>query len=143
VVAAAAASCEQLIFLGKLSPERLAGVYSQCDIGLAAYSHTSNVEMPDKFYDYTAAGLAIINSLRGEVSSKIREHDIGFQYEASDHIDLVDKLRLLVTDPELLARLRENSFRVAMEYDVQHQYAQLVEFIGDAVSCNNTQNFNK
>ena len=50
-----------LTYLGQLNPEDLSGLYQYCDVGLSIYTEYSNVEMCDKFYDYTAAGLPIIN----------------------------------------------------------------------------------
>lgn len=61
------------MYLGKLKPESLSYLYNKSDVGLSIYTEISNVEMPDKFYDYTAAGLPVINSLKGEVGNIVKE----------------------------------------------------------------------
>jgi glycosyltransferase involved in cell wall biosynthesis len=118
-----------LHYVGKLAPEKLASLYRLCDIGLCAYSQRSNVEMPDKIYDYTAAGLPVINSLRGEVSEMIKERRIGLQYRAGDAEDLLTALKLLTSNRSLREEMAKNSITTGMVYDRHVQYAKLVELI--------------
>ncbi|MCU0317590.1 MAG: glycosyltransferase family 4 protein, partial [Fimbriimonadaceae bacterium] len=84
LVEAASRELETLSYVGKMKPEKLCSLYKLCDIGLNAYSKKSNVEMPDKVYDYTAAGLPVVNSLTGEVSRVLKDHKAGLQYEAEN-----------------------------------------------------------
>ncbi len=120
---------DRLLFVGKLAPAVLSGLYSFCDIALCAYSSRSNVEMPDKIYDYTAAGLPIINSLLGEVSSVIRDQRIGLQYRAGDPEDLLNALLRLESDAGLRAEMAENSRRVGDSYDKKVQYRKFVALV--------------
>lgn len=107
----------RVVYLGKLSPEQLAGVDSLCDIGLCAYSQNSNVEMPDKIYDYTAAGLAVLNSLQGEISRVVHEHQVGRQYEAGNADDLASQLLQLETDRTQLSLYRKRSHELGDFFD--------------------------
>jgi len=124
----------RLYYAGKLPPEQLAGLYHLCDIGLCAYSNRSNVEMPDKIYDYTAAGLPVVNSLGGEVSEMIRENRIGLQYKAGDSRDLLAALENLTSDRLLRDEMARNSFDIGMRYDRHAQYAKLVEIVDKVCS---------
>lgn len=119
----------RLYYVGKLSPELLAPLYRDCDIGLCAYSARSNVEMPDKIYDYTAAGLAVINSLYGEVSQVVKENGIGLQYAGGDPDDLFEKLEFLENDSVLRNEMARKSFEIGMTYDQHVQYAKLLEIV--------------
>lgn len=119
-----------LHYLGFMEPESLAGVYSMCDIGLASYTQKSNVEMPDKFYDFTAAGLAIINSLRGEVSNWISKLKLGYNYVGGDADDLYEKIKLLVDDSTLLSETKKQSYDAAMLFDKNVQIVKLKEIVG-------------
>lgn len=119
----------RLLFVGKLAPTVLSGLYSYCDIALCAYSSRSNVEMPDKIYDYTAAGLPIINSLRGEISSVIKDQRIGLQYRAGDSDDLLNASLRLELDAGLRAEMAENSRRVGELYDKKVQYRKFVALV--------------
>lgn len=118
-----------VIYLGRLSPQELAGVYVLCDIGLCAYSSRSNVEMPDKLYDYTAAGLAILNSLPGEASRIIREHQAGLQYQAGSASDMAAKLRQFEASPDQLSQFRRRSHKLGDLFDQTTQLAKIRELV--------------
>lgn len=120
---------ERLLFVGKLSPKDLSGLYGHCDIALCAYSSRSNVEMPDKIYDYTAAGLPVINSLSGEVRTVISEHKIGLQYQAGSPDDLLNALLKLESDAGLCAEMASNSRRIGDFYDKKIQYQKFVDLV--------------
>lgn len=120
----------RLRYAGQLAPEMLIALYKICDIGLCAYSAKSNVEMPDKIYDYTAAGLPVVNSLKGEVAKVINEKALGLQYRPGDSNDLLEKLERLVKDEPLRAQMAKNSFDAGMVYDRHVQYGKLIQIIG-------------
>ena len=65
-------------YLGNLSAQKLARIYYYCDIGLAVYGNGSNVDMPDKFYDYSSCGLVVLSSLKGELKDVIEENNLGY-----------------------------------------------------------------
>ena len=122
-----------LHYFGKLAPSDLCGLYSICDIGLAAYGPYSNVEMPDKFYDYTAAGLGTICSLRGEVMSQITDFDCGISYLAGDVNSLLDAIKSFAISQETLARVKNNAHRCADEFSSPRQNAKLDRFLQEVM----------
>lgn len=123
-----------LTYLGKLPQSDLLPLYERCDIGLCAYSAVSNVEMPDKFYDYSAAGLPIVNSLTGEVQQVIRERNLGLTYEAGSPTDLTDKIEELVEDPRRMRQMGRNSWDIAMEFDAILQFDGFVDLIENVLT---------
>lgn len=123
----------RLHYVGKLAPHQLAGLYKACDIGLCAYSSRSNVEMPDKIYDYTAAGLPVVNSLRGEVSDVIARNRIGLQYVAGDVDDLHSKLLAMAADRPGLLEIAARSLEIGAEYDQHVQYAKMTRLVEQVV----------
>ena len=118
-----------LDFLGKLSPSDLIKLYSVCDIGICAYGKFSNVAMPDKFYDYSAAGLVIVNSLSGELNRLLVRENAGLAYHAGDAGSLVEVLEALISDPSSLVQLRTNSARIADKFDSTVQYTRMADFV--------------
>lgn len=120
---------ENLVFLGNLLPQQLAAVYYKCDVGMAVYGSGSNVDMPDKFYDYTASGLAVISSLTGEASEFIERDQVGVNYKANDHCDFIQKLELLVSDKDRLAEFKSRSNKLGKVFDQRTQYGKLHELI--------------
>ena len=124
----------QIIYFGKLNQEQLAGVYSRCDIGLCAYSAGSNVEMPDKIYDYTAAGLAVLNSLTGEVSQFVQENQIGLQYQAGNVDDLVSQLMRLDSNRLQLDACRARAHNLGATFDKTAQLKKIDHLVDRVLS---------
>lgn len=126
---------KNMAYLGKhLESEELIKLYRVCDIALCPYAPESNVAMPNKSYDYMAAGLPIVNSLRGELEDFLREHQSGIQYIAGDPNSLVSALESLATDEERRQLMAQNSFDAAMEFDEHVQYRKYVDLIELSVS---------
>ncbi len=120
---------ERVKYVGKLKPSELTQLYGMCDIGICPYAPDSNVAMPDKAYDYMAAGLPIVNSLRGELESLLRDRQIGIQYEAGNSHSLADALETIVADRDLRVMMGRNSYDAAMEFDQHVQYQKFVGLI--------------
>lgn len=125
----AVARLTNLIYLGKLPPQELVRLYGVCDIGLCLYGPESNVAMPDKAYDYMAAGLPIINSLHGELEVLLREHAAGVQYLAGNSQSLADVTEQLAEDEPGRTVLAHNSFNLAIQFDRNRQYGRLADFV--------------
>ncbi|ODP39097.1 glycosyltransferase family 4 protein [Sphingomonas turrisvirgatae] len=125
----AAATSDTLVYLGKLAPDMLPRVYAQCDIGLSCYSASSNVEMCDKFYDYTAAGLIVVNSLGGEVRDWIERASLGLQYRAGDAASLASALETITTSPDKAAAWRAASWKIGTTFDKDVQHRPLAGWI--------------
>lgn len=133
-VIAAANELRNFTYLGVLPPDELPKIYKLCDIGLSCYTEKSNVEMPDKFYDYTAAGLALVNSLKGEVSRCIKTDRSGVQYTAGDENSLYNAIASLANNRAALLSAKSASADSGLRYDSQKQHAGLPDFIECAVN---------
>lgn len=120
---------DNIIYVGALKPSELIPLYTQCDIGLCPYTSKSNVDMPDKFYDYTAAGLAVVNSLTEEVAERIKKSNIGFNYRASDSDDLYEKIEEITSNPEMMQQMKKNSKALSGEFDAKVQNKKLSDLI--------------
>lgn len=118
-----------LHLLGQVEHSALASIYRSCDVGLCAYSGDSNVGMPDKAYDYMAAGLPIISSLRGDLQEFIRTRQIGLFYEPGDAQSLAFALRTLARDGLLRKQFGSNAFACGWEFDRAGQYGRMVELL--------------
>jgi glycosyltransferase involved in cell wall biosynthesis len=126
-------SLRNLTYLGSLSPDDLALVYKQCDVGICPYGPLSNVAMPDKAYDYMAAGLPLVNSLKGELADYIQTQRIGLPYRAGDPSSLTDSLERIVDDPSGRHEMAARSRDCAMQFDRRREYGRLVDLIGEVV----------
>ena len=115
-----------ITFLGTVDPNYLPSIYSKCDIGLCTYASYSTVDMPDKFYDYTAAGLAIVNSLQGEIKDYVQE--AGVQYKAEDSASLHEKILLCSAN---LNVYKQASWYLAERFDFSKQMEPLIRVINE------------
>jgi len=115
-------------YLGKISKNSLPYLYSKCDIGLNTYGVYSNVEMSDKFYDYTAAGLVVLNSLQGEVMDFVEKFGVGYNYQASNLHSFNDKLQLIINSDNLKV-MKEKSFELGSSFDQKKQIDKFLQFM--------------
>ncbi len=112
-------------YLGKLKPENLSYLYSRSDVGLSIYTAISNVEMPDKFYDYTAAGIAILNSLKGEVGYFVANENAGINYQPGKKESLLNEILFLAENEDKRKEYARNSNRIGLIFDKNHQIKKL------------------
>jgi glycosyltransferase involved in cell wall biosynthesis len=131
VRAAAAEDPEGVVYIGKVGPESLPALYGAADIGLCAYGPDSNVGMPDKIYDYTAAGLAVVNSLPGELADLVSTERIGIPYAPGSADSLAQALRSLVEDPARRLAMAARSHAIAMRFDTGVQYGAFAQYLED------------
>lgn len=127
-------SLNNVVYLGALLPEQLAPVYDKCDVGLATYSAGSNVDMPDKFYDYTAAGLAVINSLTGEVHEFINKENVGINYKGGNLESLYSAIINICKSNADLKIMNKNSWRLGNMFNSEEQNKHLLELIDNILS---------
>jgi glycosyltransferase involved in cell wall biosynthesis len=123
-------------YIGKISKNSLPYLYSKCDVGLNSYGVFSNVEMSDKFYDYTAAGLVVLNSLKGEVMDYVDKYNIGYNYQASNLESFMNKLQLILK-AENVNLIKKKSFELGTSFD---QKIQLNKFLKFSKLINNSLN---
>ncbi|AQX83652.1 glycosyltransferase family 4 protein [Elizabethkingia bruuniana] len=130
---------ETVLYLGKLKPESLSFLYSKSDVGLSIYTEISNVEMPDKFYDYTAAGLPVINSLKGEVGSIVEKERVGLNYIPGNTDSLFNTIIKLYDDEFKRKEYAENSYKIGSIFDKNLQIKKIDPFIDQVMkSFHNT-----
>ena len=119
----------RITFIGSVNPNWLPAIYKKCDIGLCTYASYSTVDMPDKFYDYTAAGLAVVNSLQGEIKGYVKE--VGVQYEAENSDSLYKAIKKTIKH---LEEYKGASYKLANRFDLNEQMKPLLEMINDLVN---------
>jgi len=96
-------SC-RLVIHGLLGRRDYVKLLSRCDVGLVCVKPESMVAMPNKACDSAAAGLAIVNSLPGELADLIERYEAGVSYTAGDSGSLaraIVRLLGLLVPPQL------------------------------------------
>lgn len=105
-----------LIFLDAVDKLKLAELMSEADIGLqilanvpAFYYGTS----PNKFFDYIASGLPVLNNYPGWLAELIQSENAGFVVEPQSPSDFADALEEAESNREALKQMGKNAQSLA------------------------------
>lgn len=114
--AARAQGLTQCLFFPSVPKEQLGRLTASLDCGLmvlrnipAFYRGTS----PNKFFDYVAAGIPVVNNYPGWLAELISEAEAGLVVAPDNPQAFADALQRLAADPELRQRLGANARRLA------------------------------
>ena len=115
---------------GLLPRQAYVSLLSRCDVGLVCVKPESLVVLPNKACDYAAAGLALVNSLPGELQRLIDEHAAGVAYTAGDFSSLAQAIAGLAADRTRLAAYRQGARRLAAaEFDRERTYPKFADWL--------------
>ncbi len=117
VARAEAEGLNNIIFVEPVAKERLAGLLKSADIGIqclanvpAFYYGTS----PNKFFDYIAAGLPVLNNYPGWLAELINEYDCGWVVEPDNAIAFANALEDAAKNRNILAKKGKNASSLAI-----------------------------
>ncbi len=128
---ARAAGCARIRFHGYLGDRALREMLSACDAAVIPMFDASCVGVPYKIADYAAAGLPILNTLRGETARLLLDYGAGTTYPAGDEAALraaVAAWRARVRTPAW-ERLRDGARRLAEAFDANTVYGNYVAWV--------------
>ena len=115
---------------GLLPRQAYVKLLSRCDVGLVCVKPESLVAVPYKACDYAAAGLALVNSLPGELQRLIDEHDAGVAYTAGDAGSLARAITGFASDRTRLAACQQGARRLtAAEFDRERTYPRFADWL--------------
>ena len=113
---AAAEGLDHCRFFPPIPKTELGAVTASLDCGLmvlrdvpAFYDGTS----PNKFFDYAAAGIPVVNNYPGWLAGLIADHDAGSVVPPADPVAFADALQALAADPARRARQGAAARRLA------------------------------
>ncbi len=125
-LAATLGAADRVVFHGYLDETALDGLLARCDIGVVPMAASSFVGVPNKFADYSRAGLAIASSLGGESAALLDRYSAGATYREGDADSLSD------TVSSLQKRLADAKFGALelcrREFDADSIYRTYVDF---------------
>ena len=112
---------DAVVFHSPVNKTRLAGLMASADLGLqclanvpAFYFGTS----PNKFFDYIAAGLPVLNNYPGWLAGIIKDNDCGFSVAPEDAEAFANALEYAADNPEALRVKGANAAALAKkEFD--------------------------
>ncbi len=98
-----------------------AGIYSVLGVG-----KNFIYALPNKIFEYAAAGLPVLSADYPEVSKFVREHDIGLTFAPTDPRSIAAAINRLIDEPALAERLRINSAKLTANLLGQDEWDKLV-----------------
>jgi len=75
---------KNVVFTGWINPSKIAYIMDVADVGLATYVPGAPQGLPNKIFEYMAAGVPIVSSLEGEMSALLNTHRFGYSYRSGD-----------------------------------------------------------
>lgn len=109
---------ENVIFMDPVPKAELASILTRANIGMqilanvpAFYFGTS----PNKFFDYLASGLPVLNNYPGWLAEMINEFDCGYAINPNDPQAFANALLDASQNSEKLANMGKNSKKLAIE----------------------------
>lgn len=124
---------DNVVFYEAVNKMRLAGLMAETDIGLqvlanvpAFYYGTS----PNKFFDYIASGLPVLNNYPGWLSEMIKEHRCGFVVLPDSPSAFANALENAASDRSALRAMGENGRALATtKFDRVQLSTQWVDWV--------------
>jgi len=115
---------------GLLDRSAYVRLLSECDVGLVLVKPETLVAVPYKACDYAAAGLAIVNSLPGELARLVAEYQAGVSYVAGSGDSLADAIASLAGDRRQVMLLRQGARRLAEgEFDRDKTFPAFADWL--------------
>jgi glycosyltransferase involved in cell wall biosynthesis len=103
---------------------------ASCEAGLVLVKPESLVSLPNKACDYAAAGLALVNSLPGELQQLIDDNGAGVAYRAGDPTSLAAVIAMLAADRGRLKSMRAGARQLAAaEFDRERIYPLYADWL--------------
>jgi glycosyltransferase involved in cell wall biosynthesis len=109
---------DNIVFNEPVNKVRLAGLMAAADLGMqvlenvpAFYYGTS----PNKFFDYIAAGLPVLNNYPGWLAEMINQHDCGFAVPPVDAAAFADALEAAADDRQALKAMGQRARELALQ----------------------------
>ncbi|MEY6432352.1 glycosyltransferase family 4 protein [Thioalkalicoccus limnaeus] len=127
---------ENVVFHAPVSKHRLAGLMASTDVGMqilanvpAFYYGTS----PNKFFDYLASGLPVLNNYPGWLAEMITEHGCGYAVPPDDPGAFADALIHAADHRQDLAAMGERARALAQSRFDRRQLAdRFVDWLAEA-----------
>ena len=129
---------ENVVFHDPVSKARLAGLMRATDVGMQILANVSAFyygTSPNKFFDYIAAGVPVLNNYPGWLAEMIESNGCGYAVPAADPKAFADALELAAAERDQLAVKGERGRQLAeREFDrsvLSERWARWVEGVYD------------
>lgn len=118
-------------FLGFQPYEMMAAYLCKSDITINAVKRNASQSIINKVADYFAAGIPMLNSCTcKEQMDMVTNYQVGLNYEPENPDDLVEKIEILLDNPDCMKLYGENAKKLALnEFYREKTYEKILELI--------------
>ena len=119
--------------LGFKSQKDLPLYYQKADILILPMTgkevHTTKYASPSKLFEYMASGKPIIASDLISIREILKNNESILLFEPDNSKDLINKIKLLSSDPDLMIKLSKNSKNLAKKYSWNNRVEKIQKHI--------------
>ncbi len=119
VARAAEDGLDNVIFVDTVPKDEVVRYWSLLDTSIIHLRRSPLFEtvIPSKLFECMGMGIPVLHGVRGESAMIATQEQVGLTFEPEDAVDLCRALRVLVSEPETLQRLRDSGPLAAIKYD--------------------------
>ena len=128
---------ERVEFAGAVPPQELLGAISTASVGLALIQPVClsyRMSLPNKLFEYVAAGVPVLGSDLPAIGSLVREHGIGLVAQPDQVADVASKLSEML-EPRRNAALRQATREAAKRLNWDRESRLLVDAYVEAATA--------
>lgn len=127
---AMAQGSENIKFTGWLDQNAIQSILGVSSVALASYHERATQTLPNKPFEYMAAGLPILSSLNGELRELIESEGIGIYYKSGDVDSLIAAVSSLIARPEARLDMGKKARRLFDDrYSAEVIYPKIVRHL--------------
>lgn len=107
---------DRVFFIPKMPYDEMMKYTSHCDIGVTldkAVSTNYALSLPNKLFDYLAAGLPVLASPMTEVRKIVEQYDVGKCADGHDPRHIANTISAMLDNEEQLAKWKKNALEAA------------------------------
>jgi len=123
-------NCE---FLPIMPKTQLVAKLHSVDVGLMILDNVEafyNGTSPNKFFDYLASGLPVLNNYPGWIAGIIEQRGIGIAVPPANPVVFADALVEMAANPALLRQMSQSALRCANQsFNREHLAAEFVNYL--------------
>jgi glycosyltransferase involved in cell wall biosynthesis len=122
---------DNIIFVDSVSKDQVVRYWSLLD---ASIIHLKKDELfttviPSKLFECMGMAIPVLHGVQGESAGIVEREDVGLLFEPENAEALINGLRCLADDPDLLARFKVNGPLAAQHYDRSTLAAEMLQIL--------------
>ena len=128
----------RVTFAPPVPMHQLSQTASASHVGIMPYTmQTAEFSLPNKLFEYMAAGLAILTNNLPEIAAIVNQYQIGTIYNCDDPIILAQAIDELVSDCLRLEQYRQQAWQVYQEHFTWKKHQQVLLDVYSKLALNN------